>query len=177
MITCAIEEHTNEARTLPNQTVCRNIDGTRACHCFLWMCLREENRGIRIVLWTLGNARIFLPLLSCFKQNAQTKCSGWNFLNYKKSMRTGCDSLLKCAHHGGDTTSGDGLRAAGTQRTSFRVIVSLAVRLKMYDKNIKIKVQFRMAGKALPFLRDRRTTHRRMAVDNPEIIGKETRTK
>lgn len=30
---------------------------------------------------------------------------------------------------------------------------------------------------ALPFLRDRRTTHRRMAVDNPEIIGKETRTK
>lgn len=71
-------KHTNKDGGLPNQTVCRSIDGTKACRYFLWMCLREEKR---MVLWTLGEARIFLPLLSCFKQNAQTKCSGWNFRN------------------------------------------------------------------------------------------------
>lgn len=29
----------------------------------------------------------FLPLFNCFKQNAQTKCSGWNFLNMAVMQR------------------------------------------------------------------------------------------
>jgi hypothetical protein len=103
------EKHTNKARWLPNQTVCRSIDGTKACRYFLWTCL-----------YSVASSKMH-------KQSVRGGISG-TVKRAWKVRRTGYDSLLKHAHHGGDATSCDGLWAASAQRTTFCVIMSLTVR-------------------------------------------------
>lgn len=131
-----------------------------------WFYGHLARRGFSYLYWVASS--------KMHKQSVRGGISG-TVKRAWKVRRPGYDSLLKNTHHGGDTTSCDGLWAASTQRATFCMIMSLTVRLKIYQHEERSRLG--RYGRALPFLRDRRTTHRRMAVDNPEIIGKRTGTK
>jgi hypothetical protein len=52
------------------------------CSCFVhYRRLQPNNLSKHWWQYGLSFCSLKVPLLSCFRQKAQTKCSGWNFLN------------------------------------------------------------------------------------------------